>query len=61
VYVTGLFAEGCVKATVKGLIKEKFNVVVIEDALGSKNSSKKTEVINYLNRSRVKTMKTQEI
>ncbi|MBN1499786.1 MAG: cysteine hydrolase [Spirochaetes bacterium] len=47
VYVAGLLAEGCVKATVKGLIKEKFNVVVIEDALGSKNEANKLKVTEF--------------
>lgn len=61
VYVTGLFAEGCVKATIKGLLEEKFNVVVVEDALGSKNNSKKAAVVDYLNCNKIKTIKTQEI
>ena len=59
VYVMGLLAEGCVKATVKGLIKEKFNVLVIEDALGSKNIAIKTKVIDFLHENGIKTIRTQ--
>jgi Amidases related to nicotinamidase len=61
VYVMGLLAEGCVKATVKGLIKENFNVIVIEDALGSKNNTNKFKVIEYFNKSHIKTIKTKEV
>ncbi len=61
VFVMGLLAEGCVKATVKGLIKEKFNAVVIEDALGSKNEMNKSKVINYLHKNNIKTIKTKEV
>lgn len=60
VYVMGLLAEGCVKATVKGLRKQKFNVFVIEDALGSKNIANKTKVINYFREIGIKTISTQE-
>jgi nicotinamidase-related amidase len=61
VYVMGLLAEGCVKATVKGLIEEKFKVTVVEDALGSKNETNKSKVINYLHKNDIKTIRTNEI
>lgn len=60
VYVMGLLAEGCVKATVKGLRDEKFNVIVIEDALGSKSITNKAKVIDYLHENGIKTIRTQE-
>ena len=60
VYIMGLLAEGCVKATVKGLRKEKFNVIVIEDALGSKSIANKIKVIDYLHENGIKTIRTQE-
>ena len=61
VNVMGLLAEGCVKATVQGLIKENFNVIVIEDALGSKSNTNKSRVINYFHKNNIKTIKTKEI
>ncbi len=61
VYIVGLFAEACVKATVKGLIKEKFNVVVVEDALGSKSYKNKAKVIEYLHKNGIPTIKSREI
>ncbi|MDD4374463.1 MAG: cysteine hydrolase [Bacteroidales bacterium] len=61
VYVMGLLAEGCVKATIQGLIKENFNVIVIEDALGSKSSNKKSKVLDYLHKNNIKTIKTIDI
>lgn len=61
VYVMGLLAEGCVKATVKGLIKEHFNVTVIVDALGSKNDKNKLKVIDYLHKNGIKTIETKEL
>lgn len=60
VYVMGLLAEGCVKATVKGLIKEDFNVIIIEDALGSKSNKNKLKVIEYLQDNNIKMIKTGE-
>lgn len=61
VYVMGLLAEGCVKATVVGLRKEKFNAIVVEDALGSKNAKQKTRVLNYLHKNNIRTVKTKQI
>lgn len=61
VYVMGLLAEGCVKATIKGLIKERFNVIVIEDALGSTNDRNKSKVVNYLHKKNIKTIRTHEL
>jgi nicotinamidase/pyrazinamidase len=61
VYVMGLLAEECVKATIKGLIKEQFNVIVIEDALGSKSNRNKNKVIDYLHENDIKTIKTKEL
>jgi nicotinamidase-related amidase len=42
-YIAGLFAEACVKRTVKGGIKNQYKAVVIEDAVGSKVASKKSQ------------------
>ena len=47
VFVAGLFAEACVKATSEGLLKENFRVSVIGDALGSKNEDEKAKTIEY--------------
>ena len=60
VYVMGLIAEECVKATVKGLIKEQFQVIVVEDALGSKSDRNKNKVIDYLHENAIRTIKTKE-
>jgi len=61
IYVAGLLAEGCVKATVKGLRSEKINVFVIEDALGSKSQKNKNEVFNYFDRQDIIRIKINEI
>ena len=37
-YITGLFAEACIKGTAKGAIRNNYNAVIIEDAVGSKNT-----------------------
>lgn len=60
VYVMGLIAEECVKATVKGLIKEQFHVIVVEDALGSKSDRNKNRMIGYLHENAIRTIKTKE-
>jgi nicotinamidase-related amidase len=39
-YITGLFAEYCVKATARDAVKQGFKVWVVKDAVGSKNSTK---------------------
>jgi len=40
-YITGLFAEACVRGTAKGAIRNNYRAVIIEDAVGSKNTKKK--------------------
>jgi len=40
-YISGLFAEACVRGTARGAIREKFNTIIIEDAVGSKSTKKK--------------------
>src|SRR6476620_11502554 len=40
-YIAGLFAEACIKETVKGAIKNGYNVILIEDAIGSRSDSQK--------------------
>ncbi|MDP4262829.1 MAG: cysteine hydrolase [Bacteroidota bacterium] len=49
-YITGLFAEACVKATVKAGIRNNYKVAVIEDAVGAKNRKKKTHSLKYYKR-----------
>ncbi len=50
VCIVGLMAEGCVKATAMGLKSHNFDVVVIENALGSKSLNKKNKIINYFHK-----------
>jgi len=61
IYVAGLLAEGCVKATVKGLKSEKINVFMIEDALGSKSQKNKNAVFDYFDKHDIKRIKINEI
>jgi len=61
IYVAGLLAEGCVKATVKGLKSEKINVFVIEDALGSKSQKNKNAVLDYFDKHDIRRVKVIEI
>ena len=57
----GLQAEYCVKATVNGLLKEKFNVIVVKDALGSVKTTKYNKTINYFERKDIKLIETKNI
>ncbi len=61
VYVMGLLAEGCIKATENGLINEDFKVVVIEDVLGSKNAKKLEFTLNYFRQQRIKTVLSSDL
>jgi nicotinamidase-related amidase len=49
-YITGLFAEACVKGTTKEAIKNNYKTVIIEDAVGSKNNKKKLASLGYCKR-----------
>ncbi len=60
VFVTGLLAEGCVKATVQGLIKDKFEVFVIQDALGSKSQINKTKTIDFFRENEINMIVTKQ-
>jgi len=46
-YIAGLFAEACIKGTVNGGIKNDYNVIIIEDAVGSRSASKKSRSVNF--------------
>jgi nicotinamidase-related amidase len=59
--VVGLMAEGCVKATAKDLKSKKFNVIEVEDALGSQSEVKKNKAIRFLHDNNIKTIQTNEI
>ncbi len=61
IYIVGLLAEGCVKATVKGLRNENINVVVFDDALGSKNQKNKNAVLQFFNKHNIRTIITNEL
>jgi len=50
VYITGLLAEACIKETTMNAIKNNFNAVIIEDAIGSKNTKKKLASLLYCER-----------
>ncbi len=45
-YITGLFAEYCVKGTAKAAIKHNYKVTIIEDAVGSKSAAKKLKSLS---------------
>ncbi len=61
VYIVGLMAEHCVKATAKGLKSEKLKVAVVEDALGSKSPKHKLRTIAYFKRNNIKILKEKEL
>ena len=50
IYVVGMFAENCVKATVKDGVKKHYKVTVIEKAIGSRNSKKKKRSVSLFKR-----------
>ena len=47
-YIVGLDGQFCVKETVKGAIKEKYRVNLINNAILFKNESKREEVFEKL-------------
>ena len=47
-YIVGLDGQFCVKETVKGAIKEKYHVNLINNAILFKNESKREEVFESL-------------
>ena len=53
VFLVGLFAEHCVKATMMDALKNKFKVTVISDALGSKNERSLRRSLEYYHRKKV--------
>ena len=61
VYITGLFAEACVKGTTKAAIHNNYNVVIIEDAVGSRNSKKKLRSISYCQRKGAKIISSNQL
>jgi nicotinamidase-related amidase len=47
VFLVGLFAEHCVKATMMDALKEDFRVTVVTDGLGSKNEKNLRQSVEY--------------
>lgn len=50
IYLMGLFAEHCVKATLIAALKKKFRVTVITDALGAKSDKTLSKCLEFYNR-----------
>ena len=61
VYVIGLMTEGCINATVEGLIKENFNVIVVKDALGYMRAGKHNKTIKKFEKRNIKLIETKDI
>ena len=53
IFLVGLFAEHCVKATLMDALKNNFKVTVISDALGSKNEKNLRRSLEYYRRKEV--------
>ena len=49
-YITGLFAEACIKGTQKGAARNNFKVVIIENAVGSRSAKNKLKSMEYCRR-----------
>lgn len=61
VYVVGLLAEGCIKATVLGLQDEEFQPIVISDVIGSKNRGNYLKVMEYFEKNGIKMVQAKDI
>ena len=60
-YLAGLFAEECVKGTLKGGIRQDFKVTMVEDAIGAKSRKNKTKSIEYYKRKEANVIKSNQI
>jgi nicotinamidase-related amidase len=60
-YLVGLFAEACVKATVKAGIQSNFKISVIEDAIGSKSDKHKAVSMKYYRKRGATLIKTGQL
>lgn len=60
-YITGLFAEACIKGTARGALKNNYKAVVVEDAVGSKNKKKKLASLLYCERQGANIITTDEL
>jgi isochorismate hydrolase len=60
-YITGLFAEACIKSTTVGAIRNNYKAVLIEDAIGSKNTKKKLASLLYCERKGANVISTYQL
>jgi nicotinamidase/pyrazinamidase len=60
-YITGLFAEACIKGTLKGGIHHNFKITVIEDAVGSRSKKNKTKSVEYYKKKEATVIKANQI
>jgi len=61
IYITGLFAEACIKHTARGALKNSYKTVIIEDAVGSSNLKKKLASLLYCERKGAAIISTEEL
>jgi nicotinamidase-related amidase len=60
-YITGLFAEACIKGTTMAAIRNDYKTVLIEDAIGSKNTKKKLASLLYCERKGANIISTHQL
>jgi nicotinamidase-related amidase len=49
-YITGLLAEACIKSTAIAAIKNNYDAIIVEDAVGSANVKRKLVALLYCER-----------
>lgn len=60
-YITGLFAEACVRATQKNATLGNFKVIIVEDAVGSRSANKKRKAMENCQKNGAKLVKAVEL
>src|SRR6185503_19971481 len=61
IYVTGLFAEGCIYGTINGAIKIGYSVNLLTDCLAAKSDKKLNQMISKYRTMDVKCLTTDDL
>jgi nicotinamidase/pyrazinamidase len=61
IYISGLYAEACIYATVKGAIKNGFQATILTDCIATKTEKKRVDMIGKYKKLGVKTITSEQL
>ncbi len=61
IYISGLYAEACIYATVKASVKNGFQTIILKDCIATKTDKKRVQMIEKYQQLGAKTLTSEQI